>query len=97
MIKVTKTLIKPDSEIALYSLPEDLLNLMILNQQEGKLQKVEIIKEDLQTKFIWKWDSIDSFNDYKNNTTYKTIKLELEAYNLSKGIIYIEEIEEIND
>ena len=94
MIKVTRTIIKPNSEIDLYSLPAEHYNQITLNKQEGKLLNIKKIVDGLQTKYIWTWDSIDSFNEFKNNSTYK---IELEAYNLSKGIISTEEMEEISD
>lgn len=97
MIKVTKTIIKPDSEVALYSIPEDHTTLIYSTQQEGKLQKIEVIKDGLQTKFVWKWDSIESFNTYKNTSIYQRTKIEREAYNLANGIISTEEMEELID
>jgi len=97
MIKVTKTIIKPDSEVALYSIPEDHTTLIYSTQQEGKLQKIEVIKDGLQTKFVWKWDSIESFNIYKNTSIYQRTQIEREAYNLANGIISTEEMEELID
>jgi len=97
MIKVTKTVIKPDSEIALYSIPEEHTTLIYSTQQEGKLQKIEVIKDGLQTKFVWKWDSIESFNTYKNTSIYQRTQIEREAYNLANGIISTEEMEELID
>lgn len=97
MIKVTKTVIKPDSEVALYSIPEEHTTLIYSNQQEGKLQKIEVIKDGLQTKFVWKWDSIESFNTYKNTSIYQRTQIEREAYNLANGIVSTEEMEEVVD
>lgn len=97
MIKVTKTVIKPDSEVALYSIPEEHTTLIYSTQQEGKLQKIEVIKDGLQTKFVWKWDSIESFNTYKNTSIYQRTQIEREAYNLANGIVSTEEMEEVVD